>query len=201
MSDYVNGKEFYAELKVYHAAYLEHINNGAPKPQISDKSSYAILQIATRLANSHNFINYTYKEEFILDGVIKCIMKFHNFDPRKGENPFAFFTQICWNAALNRIKIEQEQSSVKARMIREKMSSEFVAHGVDADADDGSNSFVEFLKENDSYIDYNEIKKEKVEGNPALKHRNKTPYVKKDVVLAEELPEFDLTLFEEDIPE
>jgi len=199
MSDYVNGKALYAELKIYHAEYQEAMKAGKDKPQMSNMIAIALMQIATRLSNSHNFVNYTYKDEFVADGIIKCVHKVHRFDPEKGENPFAYFTQICWNAAINRIKIEQHQSSVKARLVRDKMSSEFVEHGADADSDDGTNSFVEFMKENDCFIDYEEIKKEKIKG--VLVHRNKSGYNKKEVLEAEALPEFDLTQFEEEFPE
>ena len=198
MSDYINGKELTAALSVYHDAYLKSIELGQEKPQVSNVIGNAFIQIATRLSNSFNFIGYPYKEEMIGDGIIKCLSKVHRFDPKISDNSFAFFTQICWNAAINRIKEEQKESSVKARMIREKMSSEFVAHGVDSDKDDGSNAFVEFLKENDSFVDYIDLKKQQVSKMQpeSSKHRNKTAYVKKTVTIIEQ-DNFDLTLFEE----
>ena len=195
--DYVNGKELTDALRVYHAAYKLSVENGEEKPQVSEVIGGAFIQIATRLSNSYNFIGYTYREEMIGDGIVKCLNKVHRFDPNISENSFAFFSQICWNAAINRIKDEQDESSVKARMIREKMSSEFVAHGVDSDNDDGSNAFVEFLKENDSYVDYIDLKKQKIMNIQldSMKHRNKTAYIKKSVTIVKE-EDFDLTIFE-----
>lgn len=198
MADYVNGKELFEELRVYHGKYKINKENGIERPPVTDTMAHAIVQIATRMSNSYNFVGYTYKDEMIADGILKSLSKIHLFDPLKSENVFAYVSQICWNAFINRITIEQNQSSVKARLIREKMSSEFVSHGVDADADDGSNAFVEFLKENDSYVDYNELRKEVATTSDTLKHRNKTAYVKKTVVAAEEIPVFDLSVFEED---
>lgn len=200
MAEYVNGKALFAELSIYHKLYTEATEKGEAKPQISDTIAHAIIQIATRMANSWNFVGYTYKDEMISDAILKCYEKIHRFDPSISDNSFGFVSQVTWNSFINRIKEEQKQSSVKARMIREKMSSEFVEHGVDSDSDDGSNSFVEFLKENDSYVDYIELKKEneikKLSGKLAYEpHRNKTPYTKK--VVAQEIPEFDLTVFEE----
>ena len=197
MADYVNGKKLYEELKIYRAKYDESILKKEAKPQVSDKIAIALVQIATRLMNSYNFIGYSYKDEMISDAILKCFDKVHRFDPSISENAFAFFTQCAWHAATNRIKIEQKESSVKARLIREKMSSEFVSHGVDSDTDDGSNAFVEFLKENDSYIDYIEIKKEKAFSVPdSMKHRNKSGYTKKAVVPKIIIEEIDLTMFE-----
>lgn len=194
MSDYVNGREFCDELKIYHASYLRSVELGEEKPQISDTISRAIIQICTRLSNSFNFINYTYKDEMIADAILKCYTKVHRFDPAISENAFAFFTQCAYNAYIHRIKIEQKESSIKAKTIREKLSSEFVAHGVDSDSDDGTNSFVEFLKENDAYIDYIEKSREVFVAD-SLKHRNKTAYVKKEKVAIDNSI-FDLSEFE-----
>lgn len=193
---YVNGKELYAELCVYHEAYKISLINGDERPPVTEKMASAIIRIANKLSKSWNFVNYSYRDELVQDGILKCLEKIHLFDPLKSENVFAYATQTIYNEFLNRIKKEQKESSVKARMIREKMSSEFVEHGVDSDNDDGSNGFVEFLKENDCLIDYFELKKDKEkEVHPSLKHRNKTPYKTKAVV-EKELPAFDLSSFE-----
>lgn len=196
MAEYINGKEMYAELVIYNTLYKKSLVDGHEKPQVSKKLAHSIIQIATRLTNSYNFVNYTYKDEMISDAILKCLDKVHRFDPTISEQSFAFFTQVAWNACVNRIKIEQKESSVKARLIREKMSSEFVSHGVDSDADDGGNSFVEFLKENDAFVDYIEIKKNKVVStHPNMTHRNKTPYAKKHVEVVDDYY-FDLSEFE-----
>jgi hypothetical protein len=196
MADYINGKEFYEELKIYHAKYLESVTQGEDKPLLSDKIAFAIIQISTRLMNSYNFVNYTYRDEMISDAILKCLDKVHRFDPAISENAFAFFTQISWHAAITRIKVEQKESSVKARLIREKMSSEFVTHGVDSDNDDGGNSFVEFLKENDAFVDYIDLKKQaSTNQHDSMKHRNKTPYVKKAKEVVDDYY-FDLSEFE-----
>lgn len=197
MADYVNNKELYAELKLYNQKYKLSLELGEEKPQISDKIANAIIQIATRMSNSYNFVGYSYKSEMISDGILKCFSKIHSFDPEKSENPFAWASQVVWNSFLLRIKKEQQQSSVKARLIRNKMSSEFVEHGADYDNENGDNGFVEFLKANDAFVDYIEQSKTSTKQNESTKHRNKTPYRKKaDTVVKEVIPEVDLTIFE-----
>ena len=193
---YINGKDMYAELVTYHAEYLTSLELGLDKPQVSKKLAQCFIQIATRLCNSWNFSGYTYKDEMIADGIMKCLDKAHRFDPSVSEQSFSFFSQICWNSAINRIKLEQHQSSVKAKMIREKMSSEFVAHGVDSATDDDSNGFVEFLKSTDAYTDYHADRAEKAKATGYVHHKNKTPYKTKEVLEKEVLPFSDLTSFE-----
>ncbi len=197
MADYVNNKELYAELKLYNEQYKLSLDSGKEKPQISDKIGNAIMQIANRMSNSYNFVNYSYKSEMIADGILKCFTKIHSFDPEISENPFAWCSQVIWNAFLLRIKKEQQQSSVKARLIRNKMSSEFVEHGVDYDADSGDNNFINFLQENDAYIDYIEQSKTAVKQHDSTKHRNKTPYRKKtEAIVKVVATETDLSIFE-----
>ena len=49
----------------------------------------------------------------ISDGIIDCISAVDNFDPDKTNNPFAYFTQIAWNAFIRRIHKEKKQTYIK----------------------------------------------------------------------------------------
>ena len=44
----------------------------------------------------------------ISDAIENCIMYFHDFDPEKSKNPFAYFTQITYYAFLRRIGKEEK---------------------------------------------------------------------------------------------
>jgi hypothetical protein len=71
------------------------------------------MKIAEGLSHKPNFINYTYRDEMIADGIENCLMYFHNFNPEKSNNPFAYFTQIIYYAFLRRIQKEKKQLYVK----------------------------------------------------------------------------------------
>ena len=103
MAEYVNGKELFAELSIYHKLYTEATEKGEAKPQISNTIAHAIIQIATRMANSWNFVGYTYKDEMISDAILKCYEKIHRFDPSISNNSFGFVSQVTWNSFINRI--------------------------------------------------------------------------------------------------
>lgn len=192
--NYINNKDLFEELKIYRAKYLQSLELGEERPQIPDSIASAIMRISNKLMNSFRFVNYSYKEEMIGDAILKCCAKIHLFDPERSENPFAYITQIAWNAAINRIKNEQDESSVKAKMIRETITSEFVEHA--AADDDTQNSFVAFLKENDVYVDYIEERAKKNNIHPSLTHRNKFAPVKKEAAVKTD-DSFDLTAFED----
>ena len=67
------------------------------------------LKIATHLSYRPNFINYTYRDEMISDGIENCLQYVKNFNPEKSKNPFAYFTQITYYAFLRRIQKEKKQ--------------------------------------------------------------------------------------------
>ena len=75
------------------------------------------MKIANRLSYRPNFINYTYREEMICDGIENCLQYVHNFNPEKSDNPFAYFTQIIYYAFLRRIQKEKKQAHVKNKYI------------------------------------------------------------------------------------
>ena len=86
------------------------------KCEINDYIGQCFLDIANGLSNRPNFINYTFKEDMVFDGVENCIRYCHNFDPDKSKNPFSYFTQIVYYAFLRRIEKEKKQSYIKFKM-------------------------------------------------------------------------------------
>jgi len=87
------------------------------RPQITNYIGECFLKIATHLSYRPNFINYTYRDEMISDGIENCLQYCGNFDPEKSKNPFAYFTQIIYYAFLRRIAKEKKQTHVRNKMI------------------------------------------------------------------------------------
>ena len=87
------------------------------KPQITNYIGECFLKIATHLSYRPNFINYTYRDEMIADGIENCLQYCSNFDPEKSKNPFAYFTQIIYYAFLRRIAKEKKQTHVRNKII------------------------------------------------------------------------------------
>jgi len=87
--------------------------NEEEPPRIPNYIGECIYLICNKLAYKPNFMNYTYKDEMISDGVENCVASVNNFNPEKSNNPFAYFTQIAWNAFLRRIAKEKKQTYIK----------------------------------------------------------------------------------------
>lgn len=157
MAHYVNNADFLAAIKEYKQKVLEAEESGSPKPQVSNYIGECILKIATHLSYKPNFINYSYKDDMILDGIENCIQYIDNFDPTKSSNPFAYFTQIIFYAFLRRIAKEKKQSYIKNKLIKEMPFELFEIQDHD---DDGAfkNTYLDYMQSHQSEDDYFERK-------------------------------------------
>lgn len=110
---YVNNADFMAALTQYKELSKEAKEGNLPSPPIPNYIGECFMKIAEGLSHKPNFINYSYRDEMISDGIENCLMYFDNFDPSKSSNPFAYFTQIIYYAFLRRIQKEKKQTYVK----------------------------------------------------------------------------------------
>jgi len=110
---YINNADFLQALIDYKKAQKTAKKNKAPPPPIPNYIGECFMKIAEGLSHKPNFINYTYRDEMMSDGIENCLMYFDNFDPTKSKNPFAYFTQIIYYAFLRRIQKEKKQLYVK----------------------------------------------------------------------------------------
>ena len=116
--------EHYVDNKVFLQAMIEWKEKcdvaeeaGNQPPPVTNYIGECFLKIATHLSYRPNFINYTYKDEMISDGIENCLQYASNFNPEKSKNPFAYFTQIIYYAFLRRIQKEKKQTHVKNKVI------------------------------------------------------------------------------------
>ncbi len=110
---YINNQDFLTALVDYKTRCVEAEKAGKPKPNIPNYIGECFMKIAEGLSHKPNFINYTYRDEMISDGIENCLMYFENFDPDKSKNQFAYFTQVIYFAFLRRIQKEKKQLYVK----------------------------------------------------------------------------------------
>ena len=83
---------------------------------MSDYIGLTIYKIAKHLAYRPNFVNYTYRDEMIGDGVENCLKYIHNFNGKKSKNAFSYVTQIIYYAFIRRIKKEKKQQYIKYKL-------------------------------------------------------------------------------------
>lgn len=113
--EYVNNEDFVKALVQYKEDCRIAESSGLPKPRIPNYIGECFYKIANGLSQKPNFINYTYKDEMVSDGIENCLMYFENFDPSKSSNPFSYFTTVIWYAFLRRIDKEKKQMYIKCK--------------------------------------------------------------------------------------
>ena len=107
MSKKAKDKPHYVDNKKFLQAMIDWRETWPDEENIPPVTNYigeCFLKIATHLSYRPNFINYTYRDEMISDGIENCLQYVKNFNPEKSKNPFAYFTQIIYYAFLRRIQ-------------------------------------------------------------------------------------------------
>jgi len=112
-TNYINNKTLYGAMIHYKNELKEAVESEKEEPIVPKYIGESILLICNNLAKKPNFSGYTYKQDMISDGIMDCIAAVDNFNPDKTNNPFAYFTQIAWNAFLRRIQKEKKQTYIK----------------------------------------------------------------------------------------
>jgi hypothetical protein len=115
---YVNNKDFHIAMVEWKEEVNRAVNDNETPPPVTNYIAECFLKIANKLSYRPNFINYTYRDEMVGDGIENCIQYADRFNPDKSTNPFAYFTQIIYYAFLRRIAKEKKQSRVRDKMIR-----------------------------------------------------------------------------------
>ena len=137
---YVNNEEFLKSIILYKAKYKKCVDENLPLPQIPNDIGKCLFDISNKLSLRPNFINYTYREEMVSDGLENAMMCITNFDPEKTNNPFGYFTQVIFWAFVRRIQKEQKQQYIKHKVIEKTI---MVDSGFSGNAFLGEASYLE----------------------------------------------------------
>ena len=150
---YVNNKQFLEAMIEWRESCDVAENVGEPQPPVTNYIGECFLKIANHLSYRPNFINYTYRDDMINDGIENCLQYLENFNPKKSKNPFAYFTQIIYYAFVRRIQKEKKQSLIKNKLIHESGLATLAQQTMDDTQ--YKNELVEFLKRNsyDKYVE------------------------------------------------
>ena len=114
---YVDNKKFLEAMIEYRDRCEKAKNRNRKKPDVTNYIGECFLKIANHLSYRPNFINYTFRDDMISDGIENCLQYMDNFNPEKSKNPFAYFTQIIYYAFIRRIQKEKKQIQIKSKLI------------------------------------------------------------------------------------
>jgi len=144
---YVDNKKFLQAMIEYKDKCNKAEKRNRKSPPVTNYIGECFLKIANHLSYRPNFINYTFRDDMISDGIENCLQYLKNFNPDKSNNPFAYFTQIIYYAFIRRIQKEKKQTNIKYKMIEQGGIDEFSVLPGDTN-NDYKNQFLEFLRKN-----------------------------------------------------
>ena len=98
-------ENYYVDPKEFDDKIIEYYNSGV----ISNALAEMVSKISNKLSFAPNFINYTFRDEMVGDGIVRMFkaLTSKKYSHTKGSNPFSYFTRIAFNAFRNRIKKEK----------------------------------------------------------------------------------------------
>jgi hypothetical protein len=100
-------KKYYVDTKRLEALIEQYYKDSI----IGDELAMALYNIAHRMSFLPNFINYSWKDEMIGDGIVKEFKALRNkkYNQSLGR-AFSYFSQIVFNAFCNKIKVENKNN-------------------------------------------------------------------------------------------
>ena len=149
-SHYVDNKKFLAALIDYKKSIDAAKAEGKGIPQVPKYIGECFIKIATHLSYKSNFINYTFKDDMISDGIENCLTAATKFDPEKSSNPFAYYTQIIYFAFIRRIQKEKKHQATKYKII-ENLDMDAIMQG--SDDTEAGRQLIDYLKKQLDNID------------------------------------------------
>ena len=144
---YVDNKKFLQAMVDWRSKVQKAEDNKRKKPVVTNYIGECFLKIANHLSYRPNFINYTYRDDMISDGIENCLQYMNNFNSEKSSNPFAYFTQIIYYAFIRRIQKEKKQQDVKAKLIS-NTGVELMMDSLVGDDAQYKNQMLDFLQKN-----------------------------------------------------
>src|SRR5210317_1738521 len=168
--NYVDNKKFLQAMIEYKDQCDKAEKRNRKAPPVTNYIGECFLKIANHLSYRPNFINYTFRDDMISDGIENCLQYLDNFNPAKSNNPFAYFTQIIYYAFVRRIQKEKKQTTIKHKLIMDNNYDDVALQP--GDDSEFKNQFREFLQKNvrmeEPVKKVTKVKKKKKKSNSTL---------------------------------
>lgn len=169
--EYVNNQDFHNAIVKYREQMEIAKAEGKEIPIMPNYVGECIWKIAEKLSTKPCFINYSFRDEMISDGVENCLLYFHDYNPNfvpaegnKPQNAFAYFTQIVYYAFLRRINKEEKNRYALYKNFQETITNNHDM-GYLVDSDDKhlmpSQLYDNILEFMDRFEKKEEVKKQK----------------------------------------
>jgi hypothetical protein len=95
------------------ADLLKELKKSREQNKMTDELAKMFMVLAQKYAGKGRFINYTYNDDLQGFALLTGVKVWRSFDPEKGSNPFAYFTQVFKAAFLQYDNSERRQRDIR----------------------------------------------------------------------------------------
>jgi hypothetical protein len=88
--------------------------------RMSDDLAKKLMMLVSKYARSAQFARYTFNDDMQGYAIQMLVRTWNSFDPKKSDNPFAFFTQCIKNSFIQCLNWEKKQRNIKDQMLVEQ---------------------------------------------------------------------------------
>lgn len=94
--------------------------------KISEYLGEMLLLIVNNYARRSNWSNYTYKDDMKGHAMVHLTNAALKFDPKRSQNPFAYYTQVTKNAFIQILKQERKHRDIRdAKLLDQGLDPSF----------------------------------------------------------------------------
>lgn len=112
---YLNNKELLAEVK-----------SSKDSGRMSNTLARMLQLLCSNYARKGRFVGYSYNDDMQAYAMMMLVRTWTGFDPDKGTNPFAWYTQCIKNSFKQYLKYEKKHRRIRdAMMVKEGMTPSF----------------------------------------------------------------------------
>lgn len=105
-SNYLNNKDLMAEIKV-----------SKKQKKMTDRLAKMLMMLCDRYAKRPNYAGYTFVDDMQAYALFMLVRTWDSFDPKKSDNPFAYFTQCIKNSFRQYLKNEKKQRDIRDELL------------------------------------------------------------------------------------
>lgn len=96
---------------------LEQIRKSHEKGEMTAEFAKMIMMLCHRYSQLGKYANYSYNEDMQAFAALTVVKVWKGFDPNKGSNPFAYFTQTIKHAFYQYLNAEKKQRDIRDELL------------------------------------------------------------------------------------
>lgn len=102
---------------INNADMLVQLELSIAQDQMTDELVRMLQTLCTRYGSRINFGGYSYIEDMKAYAIYMLVRTWRAFNPQKGKNPFAFFTQCIKHSFIQFLNKEQNERDIRDQML------------------------------------------------------------------------------------